>query len=115
LHTNDAPSAISRLQDIGIEPYLLCSSLLASLAQRLLRRRVPRSDGTIEYAGRIAIYEIMMITDDIRRLTMATADARAMRNQAIKDGMRTMLEDGLDKVARGLTTEDELRRVLAEG
>lgn len=115
LHTNDAPSAISRLLDIGVEPYLMCSSLLAALAQRLLRRRVPRTDGKIEFAGRLAIYEIMMITDDIRRLTMATADSRAMRNQAIKDGMRTMLEDGLDKVARGLTTEDELRRVLAEG
>ena len=115
LHTNDAPSAISRLQDIGVEPYLICSSLLASLAQRLLRRVAPTSDGSVGYEGRLAIYEIMMISDDIRRLTMATADARAMRTQAIKDGMRSMLEDGLDKVARGLTTEEELRRVLAEG
>jgi general secretion pathway protein E len=115
LHTNDAPSSISRLQDIGVEPYLICSSLLAVVAQRLLRRRVPTAGDEIVYKGRLAIYEIMMITDDIRRLTMTTADARAMRVQATKDGMRTMLEDGLDKVARGLTTESELQRVLAEG
>jgi general secretion pathway protein E len=126
LHTNDAPSAISRLQDIGIEPYLISSSLLAVLAQRLLRRCCPTcsGQGTLRglrcercfgsgYSGRVAIYEVMRMTDEIRRLTMTTADARAIRSLATGDGMRTMMEDGLDKVARGLTTETELHRVLA--
>jgi len=127
LHTNDAPSAISRLQDIGIEPYLISSSLLAAMAQRLMRRtcavcrgsgKTP-SGGRCEtcyasgYAGRVAIFEIMSMSDEIRRLTMTTADARAIRSLAEKEGMRGMLEDGLDKVARGMTTESELRRVLA--
>jgi len=127
LHTNDAPSAISRMQDIGIEPYLISSSLLAVMAQRLLRRvctncsgkgvlpddeRCDRCYGT-GYSGRVAIYEIMRVSDEIRRLAMTTADARAIRTLAVKEGMRTMMDDGLDKVARGLTTEEELHRVLA--
>jgi general secretion pathway protein E len=115
LHTNDAPSAISRLQDIGVEPYLISSSLLASVAQRLLRRSRTGEDGRVEYHGRLAIYEVMMMTDEIRRLTMTTADARAIRSQADREGMRSMLDDGLEKVERGMTTEEELRRVLAEG
>jgi len=127
LHTNDAPSAISRLQDIGVETYLISSSLLAVLAQRLLRRVCRNCHGSGKmpgdvrcevcygsgYHGRVAIYEIMTITDEIRRLAMATADARALRSLAEKEGMRGMWEDGLDKVAQGLTTEAELRRVLA--
>lgn len=133
LHTNDAPSAISRLQDIGVEPYLISSSLLAVMAQRLVRRvcpacngkgqvQGPSSSGLIRcekclgtgFAGRVAIYEIMRMSDEIRRLVLTTADARAIRTQAVKDGMRSMLDDGLDKVARGFTTESELKRVLAE-
>ncbi len=127
LHTNDAPSAISRLQDIGIEPYLISSSLLAVMAQRLMRRvcstcagRGALPDGSrcdrcyaSGYAGRVAIYEIMRVSDEIRRLAMTTADARAIRTLAMKEGMRTMMDDGLDKAARGLTTEEELHRVLA--
>ena len=62
---------------------------------------------------REAIYEIMPMTDEIRRLTMTTADARAIRDLAVKGGMRTMIDDGRDKIARGLTTETELHRVLA--
>jgi general secretion pathway protein E len=128
LHTNDAPSAISRMQDIGIEPYLISSSLLAALAQRLLRRvcatcngqgtsgaagtRCERCFGS-GFSGRVAIYEIMTITDEIRRMVLTTADARAIRALAVKEGMRVMMDDGLDKVARGLTTETELKRVLA--
>ncbi len=111
LHTNDAPSAISRLQDIGIEPYLIGSSVLAVLAQRLLRRSVEGNAN--EYAGRIAIYELMLIDDEIRRLTNAKADARAIREAAVQAGMITMEQDGNDKVTQGLTTELELRRLLA--
>lgn len=111
LHTNDAPSAISRLQDIGVEPYLIGSSLLAVFAQRLLRRTQPGNPN--DYAGRIAIYELMMVDDDIRHLVSSKVDARAIREAAIRAGMRTMEQDGLDKIAKGLTTELELRRVLA--
>jgi type II secretory ATPase GspE/PulE/Tfp pilus assembly ATPase PilB-like protein len=116
LHTNDAPSAIPRLIDIGVEHYLVTSSLLGVLAQRLLPRggRCETCYGT-GYSGRVAIYEIMRMSDELRRLVLTTADARALRNQAAKEGMRGMMEDGLDKVARGLTTEEELKRVLAEG
>ncbi len=133
LHTNDAPSAISRMQDIGIEPYLIASSLLAVLAQRLTRRvcqqckgkgqaplpNAPTIIGRCErcfgsgFSGRLAIYEIMPMTDEIRRLTMKTADAIAIRELAIKEGMKTMWDDGHEKIAAGLTTEVELRRVLA--
>ena len=134
LHTNDAPSAISRMQDIGIEPYLISSSLLAVLAQRLLRRVCANCGGTGQtqvpnapkgligrcekclgtgFSGRVAIYEIMAVTDDIRRLTMQTADAKEIRNLAVSQGMRGMWEDGMEKVAKNLTTEVELRRVLS--
>lgn len=133
LHTNDAPSAISRLQDIGIEPYLIASSLLAVLAQRLTRRTCAVCSGRGQaplanapsiiarcercfgsgFSGRLAIYEIMPVTDDIRQQTMVTADAVALRALAVKQGMKTMWDDGHEKVARGLTTETELRRVLA--
>ena len=129
LHTNDAPSAISRLQDIGVEPYLISSSLLAVLAQRLLRRICQNCHGSGHmpgdendrcdtcfgsgYAGRVAIYEIMRMSEEIRRLSLTTADAGAIRNLAVKEGMRQMLEDGMDRVRAGLTTEQELHRVLA--
>ncbi len=132
LHTNDAPSAISRLQDIGIEPFLISSSLLAVMAQRLLRRVCMTCHGTGQapsptgsgmancercfatgFHGRVAIYEIMRVTDDIRRLTQQTADAREIEALARQQGMKSMLEDGLRKVEQGRTTKSELSRVLA--
>ena len=133
LHTNDAPSAISRMQDIGIEPYLIASSLLAVLAQRLTRRvceqchgkgqaplaNAPSIIGRCErcfgsgFSGRLAIYEIMPVSDEVRKLTMTTADSIAIRELAIREGMKTMWDDGHEKVAAGLTTETELRRVLS--
>ncbi len=110
LHTNDAPSAISRLQDIGIEPYLISSSVLAVLGQRLLRKK--KSPDSSEFEGRVAIYELMEVTDSIRELTMESADAVKLKARAIEDGMEPMIADGRSKVKRGLTTEVELRRVL---
>ncbi len=110
LHTNDAPSAISRLQDIGIEPYLISSSVLAVLGQRLLRKK--KSTESDEYEGRIAIYELMEMTDPVREMTMKSADAVQLMGQAISDGMEPMLVDGRKKIAKGLTSEVELRRVL---
>jgi general secretion pathway protein E len=117
LHTNDAPGAISRLQNLGIEPFLISSSLLASMAQRLCRKLAPdQSPEQIAsnpvFSGRIAIYEIMVMNDAIRDLTQHTADATAIKAEAIKHGFRPMIEDGLDKARRGLTTEVEVHRTL---
>ncbi len=128
LHTNDAPSAIARLIDIGVEPYLITSTLLAVMAQRLLRRTCTAcagsgldpagAEGRCErcfgsgYYGRIAVFEIMRMTDELRHLTIQGADAVTLANTARTGGMRTMTDDAREKVARGLTTEAEMRRVL---
>ncbi|MBX3406872.1 MAG: type II/IV secretion system protein [Phycisphaeraceae bacterium] len=132
LHTNDAPSAIARLIDIGIEPYLITSTLLASMAQRLLRRTCKvcggsgkgtafvagASGGRCEkcfgsgYFGRIAVYEIMRMTDRLRELTIQGADAVTLAKSAHAEGMRSMIDDAREKVSRGLTDEAEIRRVL---
>ena len=111
LHTNDAPSAISRLQDIGVEPFLISSSVLAVMAQRLPRKLA--ADGSGKYAGRIAIFEIMRLNDEIRALCQRTADASTIRAEAIKHGFKPMEADGMEKVRAGLTTEVELHRMLA--
>lgn len=138
LHTNDSPSAISRLLDIGIEPYLVTSTLLAVLAQRLVRRicsecggngvllppgavaAMPPAGGwpkcekcfSTGFYGRIGVFEIMRVSDEIRRLTVTRADAVQLADTAKAAGMRTMWDDGREKVALGLTTEAELLRVL---
>ncbi|CAN5728804.1 type II secretion system ATPase GspE [soil metagenome] len=135
LHTNDAPSAISRLVDIGIEPYLITSTLLAVLAQRLIRRTCPECRGTglntqtlagtvglaegscercggTGYFGRQGIFELMILNDQLRRLTSQNADAITLADAAKATGMTSLWDDAMDKVARGLTTEAELRRVL---
>ncbi|MBX3358086.1 MAG: type II/IV secretion system protein [Phycisphaeraceae bacterium] len=129
LHTNDAPGAIDRLVDIGIERYLITSSLLAAIAQRLVRRtcracsgsgRSPGDDskpcdkcfGTGFY-GRLGVFEIMKMTDDIRRLTAQRSDSVAIAEAARAGGMRTMWDDAMDKIRAGMTTEAEVRRVLS--
>jgi general secretion pathway protein E len=129
LHTNDSPSAIPRLIDIGIEPYLVTSSLMAVLAQRLLRRTcqacqggkvVPAesSSGRCEvcygtgYKGRLAVYEIMTMNDELRRLTGQRADAISLYECAAKSGFQPMRMDAQIKVQMGLTDEAEVYRVL---
>ena len=130
LHTNDAPTAIARLIDIGIEPYLVTSTLLAAMAQRLLRRTCQACKGTgtghatgfhagkcekcygNRYYGRIAVYEIMKMTDDLRKLTAQNADSVSIAEAARAGGMRTMIDDAMDKVRLGLTDESEIKRVL---
>jgi general secretion pathway protein E len=125
LHTNDSPSAIPRLVDIGIEPYLITSSLLAALAQRLLRRLCPNCGGSAQgmsgrcevcygtgYKGRLAVYEIMTMNDDLRRLTATRADAVTLYDAAKRSGFMPMREDALIKVKLGLTDEAEVYRVL---
>ncbi len=139
LHTNDAPSAITRLTDMGVENYLICSSLVAVLAQRLVRVICPfckREDGTrltpagetiphfsgagcercfgSGYKGRIGIFELMELNDSIRKLIMGNADAADLTVQARKNGMRTLREDGWLKVSQGVTTADEVLRVTQE-
>jgi general secretion pathway protein E len=128
LHTNDAPSAIPRLIDIGIEPYLVTSTLLATLAQRLVRRSCQTCKGSgtgtgfqgrcekclgTGYYGRLAVYEIMKMNDTLRRLTAQGADAVTLAEAARESGMRTMMDDGREKMGLGLTTEAELQRVLS--
>jgi len=127
LHTNDAPSAVPRLIDIGIEPFLITSSLLATLAQRLLRRtcractgagQAPDGSGRCEvcygtgYKGRLAVYEIMAMNDELRRLTATRSDAVTLYESALAAGFKPMREDALIKVRSGLTDEAEVYRVL---
>lgn len=128
LHTNDAPGAIPRLIDIGMQPYLVTSSLLGVLAQRLVRRKCAACSGMgkvngtrceacqgIGYRGRLAVYEIMTMTDELRRLTAQSADGVTLRQAAVESGFRTMRDDALEKVKMGLTDEAEVFRVLHGG
>jgi general secretion pathway protein E len=139
LHTNDAPSAISRLTDMGVENYLITSSLVAVLAQRLVRvicERCKEKNGTriaptgdivqcykgrgcddcfgSGYTGRVGIFELMELDDGIRQLIMKNEDAVAITNAARRIGMRNLREDGWAKVASGVTTPDEVMRVTQE-
>ena len=139
LHTNDAPSAITRLTDMGVENYLITSSLVAVLAQRLVRvickecgapdgpRMTPSGDevptwkgrgceacfGT-GYLGRVGIFEMMRLNDEIRQRIMRNEDASLLTDAAKRNGMGTLREDGWKKVATGVTTAAEVMRVTQE-
>ncbi|MDD4518942.1 MAG: GspE/PulE family protein, partial [Limnochordia bacterium] len=133
LHTNDAPGALTRLLDMGIEPYLIASSLKAVLAQRLVRvlctkckSPVLEGGGSYEavgcsfcdgkgFYGRTAIYELMICDRALRQEIMAGSDTEQTRRLAIEGGMRTMIEDGRIKASCGTTTMDEVQRVLGSG
>ena len=110
LHTNDAPSAIPRLIDIGVEHYLITSSLLGVLAQRLLRKSDPDNPG--HYKGRLAAHELMRVTDTIRSLTAQNADGVTIYNAAVEEGFEPMRTDALRKVEMGLTDQAEVFRVM---
>jgi len=125
LHTNDAPSAIPRLIDIGLEPYLVTSSLLGVLAQRLLRRTCTVCQGSGQhggeacehcfgagYRGRLAVHELMLMTDRLRRLTGERSDGVTLYEAAVEDGFAPMKIDAQRKIAEGVTTEEEVFRVL---
>ncbi len=142
LHTNDAPSAVTRLIDIGTKPFLVAASLRATMAQRLVRRvcrhcarpctptarellglgATPEQvqsatfmrgagcdhcNGT-GYRGRMGIFEIFLISDEIRTMIYENASAARLRSRARAEGMRTMREDGVRKVLAGLTTIEEV-------
>ena len=144
LHTNDAPSAVTRLTDMGIENYLLTSSVVAVLAQRLVRvlcaacRRPERVTGSwlrsigldateaqyeihraagceacahTGFRGRVGIFELMELDEEIRKKILANADAGALAQSARARGMRTLAEDGWEKVLAGVTSPEEVLRV----
>ena len=127
LHTNDAPTAVTRLVEMGIQPYLVASAVTAVLAQRLVRKlcmncRVQGDDGLWQpvgcnqcegsgYKGRLGIYELMVLNDAIRELVIENKDATVIAAAARKHGLITLTEDGQQKIQQGLTSEEEVRRV----
>jgi general secretion pathway protein E len=147
LHTNDAASAVTRLMDLGIEPYLVASSVRAVLAQRLVRRvcggcatpHVPTADelqwlgltdpstaagmrvgaGCADcrrtgYRGRLGAFELLVVDEPIRGLVTSQAPAGRIKQAAMTAGLRTLREDGVDKILAGLTTIAEVERVTLE-
>ncbi len=121
LHTNDAPSAITRLIDMGVEPFLLSSSLLGVLAQRLLRRWCAHCHGQgcaachqSGYQGRTGIFELLSADDALRALIHAQASEAELRACAQRNGMQSMREDGERLVAQGVTSREELLRVTRD-
>ena len=155
LHTNNAPSAATRLIDMGVEPYLVASSLIAVLAQRLVRtlcdsckkeytppaellaqlgdsrggsRTAPTKDKEFRfyqevgcrkckqrgYTGRSGIYELLIPNDPIRELITRKSSATIIRDEAVKNGMISLRESGLEKVAAGITSASEILRVTEE-
>lgn len=147
LHTNDAPSSVIRLIDMGIEPFLISSSVVGIIAQRLVRTICPKCKKEIKmtpeiskildeyeisseginlykgegcpyckdtgYRGRIAIFELMVITENIRELISRNVTTGKLREAAISEGMIQLREDGVRKVCEGLTTIDEILRVAS--
>jgi len=126
LHTNDAPSAISRLQELGIAHYLIKATLLGVMAQRLVRVLCPHCKralgdaheavGCVEcrhsgYQGRAGVYEIMVLNEALRTLITPGADVQALRQAAVTHGMRSLRMAAMQKVAAGLTTMAEVLRV----
>jgi len=132
LHTNDATSAVTRLMDMGIDPYLIASSAKCFIAQRLVRlicndckKEVPSADPNIPafrgqgcekckqtgFIGRTAIYEILDISDPIKELILEKSSADKIRRKAMELGMVSIYDNGIQKVKKGLTTLDEILRV----
>ena len=121
LHTNDAASAVTRLADMGIEPFLLSSSLLGVLAQRLVRKTCTACQGAgceacghSGYAGRTGIFELLVASDPIRALIHAQAAEADIRATALAQGMVLMREDGQRLVDGGITSAAELLRVTRD-
>jgi general secretion pathway protein E len=145
LHTNDAASAITRLIDMGIEPFLVASSVIAIVAQRLVRVLCPRCKEAYEpdteslidagiprnavngrsiyrrkgcnacmntgYRGRTGIFEIMIMDEGVKKLILRTSDSNQINDEAVRNGMSTLVQDGARKVLEGVTTIEEVLRV----
>jgi type II secretory ATPase GspE/PulE/Tfp pilus assembly ATPase PilB-like protein len=143
LHTRDAPSAITRLLDMGVEPYLTAATVAAVVAQRLVRRlcihcrehhvasapeaaelgleegaRLFRAQGCAHcdrgYRGQIGLHQLMVVDDDMRRLVLERASYETIAEHALASGTKTLWDDGLSKALAGLTSIEELRRALAD-
>ncbi len=147
VHTNSASATITRLIDMGIEPFLIASTIVAVIAQRLVRmlcekckrpyrptaaalKRLPIDPAEIDtlvfyepvgceeclhtgYRGRLAIFEIMVMTQPVARLTLERRDTAVIQEQAVKDGMTLLVQDGLRKIKLGLTTIEEVLAVAS--
>ena len=143
IHTNDAPSSVTRLIDMGIEPFLVASALEGVLAQRLVRKLCPfckkpttpsekillwfgkpekrdvtffepvgcRECNRSGYKGRLGLYELLVPTESMRSKIISYDPDLSLKQEAVKAGMRSLLEDGYEKVARGLTSVEEVMRV----
>jgi len=143
LHTNDAPSAVTRLIDIGVEPYLVASSLLLLMAQRLVRRLCPKCKAPAKmpddiakrygitkrdifeakgceycrntgYAGRVAIHELLLANQELRQLIADRADLSKIRDASKRAGMKSLVDDGLGKVVEGITSIEEVMSSVFE-
>jgi type II secretory ATPase GspE/PulE/Tfp pilus assembly ATPase PilB-like protein len=121
LHTNDAPGAITRLVDMGVEPFLLSSSIIGVLAQRLVRTICAECKGkgckhclNTGFRGRVGIYELMLPNEEIKELTTKKVASDEIRKAAVKAGMQMLREDGEEKVKKGITTKEEVMRVTEE-
>ncbi|MFH1778441.1 MAG: type II secretion system ATPase GspE [Candidatus Omnitrophota bacterium] len=142
LHTNDAPGAITRLVDMGVEPFLIASSVIGIIAQRLVRKicndcKEPYTPAFLKdmgiseqakfyrgkgckkcmdtgYKRRVGIFELMVPNDELRALTVAKASSNEIRKAALKSGMKTMRDDGVEKTKTGITTLEEVLRVTQE-
>jgi general secretion pathway protein E len=114
IHTNDAATAIPRLIDMGIDPYLIASTVGIIIGQRLVRKACPQcTHGCATchgegYIGRVGIYEVLSAEDHLQDAIMQRASAKALKSIAMSHGMRTMENDGLDKVERGITRIEEV-------
>jgi general secretion pathway protein E len=120
LHTADAPSAVARLLDLAVEPYLVSTSLTAVLAQRLVRtlHQPCRGNGCDQclstgFLGRTGLFELLLITDHLRELIASRSPAPVIAHAAAAAGMRTLAQAGADLIASGATTPREVDRVLS--
>jgi type IV pilus assembly protein PilB len=143
VHTNDSPGAITRLLDMGIEPFLVASSLIGVVAQRLIRTLCPRCKRPYQptpehleamdlrpeaapsftfyepggcdvcrrgYLGRTGIFELLQVDDEVQRQVLDKASSTQIKQRAVEKGMKTLLQDGRDRVASGVTAIDEIMR-----
>lgn len=143
MHANDTTSALSRLIDLGVEPFLAASSVIGVISQRMVRRLCPDCQRTMEvpaleqtvyeqatgekrgkfpygtgcktcsytgYRGRIGVYEVLVLSDAIKLMVAAKESSTAMRVQALKEGMITMMNAGMQKVKMGITTPSDVLR-----
>jgi len=120
LHTNDAAGALTRLRELGVEPYLVASTVEAVLAQRLVRVycRSCRGAGCdachgTGYLGRVGLHELLVMSDTLRAAVQGGADTNALRHLAEKEGMRTLRDEGERLIASGITSREEVMRVTS--